>query len=208
MQPNGVFGKRYGDVFLVYPVDSGVQAVVYTTFPLNDCPAELWSGLDPAAIAAEHGAAAALLDGPRCWLASRVEQVPQDPPATKTFGGIEMRHQATLGLPSSFLNSLNPEPYAVNEVSRNVVLVFDAGREIYELVDPYRRRWVMQSWSQGMDVNLSLDDLAGLERRLALPPGWTYQHRTLSSPLRVDATTNDVPAMLDNLGNLYSLETD
>ncbi len=58
-----------------------------------------------------------------------------------------------------------------------------------------------------MDVNLSLGDLAGLERRLALPPGWTYQHRTLSSPLRVDTTTHDVPAILDNLGNLYSLET-
>jgi hypothetical protein len=52
-------GKRYGEVLLVEIGDSGPQATVYNSFPLNDCPAELWSALDPQAIAKEHGAAAA-----------------------------------------------------------------------------------------------------------------------------------------------------
>lgn len=53
-------GKRYGEVLLVEVGESGPQATVYNSFPLNDCPAELWSKLDPQAIAAENGAAAAL----------------------------------------------------------------------------------------------------------------------------------------------------
>lgn len=36
---------------------------MYNSFPLNDCPAELWSKLDAQAIAKEHGAATALLNG-------------------------------------------------------------------------------------------------------------------------------------------------
>lgn len=207
-QLSGVFGKRYGEIFLVYPGEPEPQAFVYTTFPLNDCPPELWSALAPESIADEHGAAAALLDGPRCWLVSRIEQMTQASPITAIFGGIEMRQQASIVLTSSFMSSLQPKPYAVNTVNRHIVLIFDAGQEIYELIDPYRQRWVMQSWSQNMDINLSLGDLPALDGRLALPPGWTYQRRKLTSPLRLDTTTHDAPAIVDNLGNHYSLEND
>ena len=33
-----VFAKRYGEVLLVRACDSGPEATVYNTFPLNDCP--------------------------------------------------------------------------------------------------------------------------------------------------------------------------
>ncbi|MGV2585597.1 UNVERIFIED_CONTAM: hypothetical protein K7Z70_25890, partial [Mycobacterium avium subsp. hominissuis] len=88
-------GKRYGEVLLVTPGEAGPQATVYNSFPLNDCPAELWSALDPHAIAKEHGAAMALLNGPRYWLMNGIEKQPQGPRITKTFGGIEMIQQAT-----------------------------------------------------------------------------------------------------------------
>jgi hypothetical protein len=53
-----------------------------------------------------------------------------------------MIKQATVAL-----SSMNPAPYTVNEVSRNTVFVFNAGEEIYELIDPEGQRWVMQTWS-------------------------------------------------------------
>ena len=62
-----VFGKRYGEVLLVRVAKSGPEATVYNTFPLNDCPAELWDTLDAQTIAAEN-VAAALLNVPRYWL--------------------------------------------------------------------------------------------------------------------------------------------
>ena len=72
MMIEDVFGKRYGEVLLVRIADSGPEATVYNTFPLNDCPAELWDRLDAQAIAADNGAAAALLNGPRYWLMSSI----------------------------------------------------------------------------------------------------------------------------------------
>jgi hypothetical protein len=200
---NDLSGKRYGEVLLVEIGESGPQATVYNSFPLNDCPAELWSALDPQAIAAEHGAAAALLNGPRYWLMNDIEKEPQGPQVTKNFGGIEMIQQATVQL-----SSMNPAPYTVNEVSRNTVFVFDAGEEVYELIDPDGKRWVMQTWSQVADPNLSRADLPGLAGRLNLPRGWTYQPRVLTDTLRVDTKTRPAHVTQDDLTNSYSLEFD
>ena len=57
---------------------------------------------------------------------------------------------------------MNPAPYTANQVHRHTVFTFDAGEEIYELHDPALRRWVMQTWSQIVDPNLSRADLPGL----------------------------------------------
>ncbi|OBG40550.1 hypothetical protein A5672_13880 [Mycobacterium alsense] len=195
-------GKRYGEVLLVTPGEAGPQATVYNSFPLNDCPAELWSALDPHAIAAENGAAAALLNGPRYWLMNAIEKQQQGPQITKNFGGIEMIQQATV-----LLSSMNPAPFTVNKVSRNTVFVFNAGEEVYELIDPRGRRWVMQTWSQVADPDLKREDLPGLAGRLDLPSGWSYQSRVLTSELRVDTTTQAAEVLQDNLTNSYSLET-
>ena len=197
-----VFGKRYGEVLLVHVTETGPEATVFNSFPLNDCPQDLWSRLDPQAIATETGATAALLNGPRYWLMSAIEKAAGGTPEKKTFGGIEMLRQATVQL-----SSMNPAPYAVNKVSRNTAFVFDAGRPVFELIDPPGQRWVMQTWSQTVDPALSLDDLPGLAGRLRLPPGWSYQSRTLTHPLRVDTTTNDAHVIQDDLANSYSLET-
>ncbi|CPR04464.1 hypothetical protein BN971_00431 [Mycobacterium bohemicum DSM 44277] len=196
-------GKRYGEVLLVTPGEAGPQATVYNSFPLNDCPDELWSALDAHAIASENGAAAALLNGPRYWLMNAIEKKQQGPEIRKTFGGIEMIQQATV-----LLSSMNPAPYVPNRVSRHTVFVFNAGEEIYELIDPQGRRWVMQTWSQVADPKLSRADLPGLASRLDLPPGWNYQPRKLTSELRVDTRTQAAEVLQDNLTNSYSLETD
>jgi len=87
------------------------------------------------------------------------------------------------------------------------VFTFDAGREIYELVDPDGRRWVMQTWSQTVDPALSLSDLPGLASRLSLPDDWTYRPRTPTSSLRVDTTSQDACVRQDDLANSYSLQT-
>jgi hypothetical protein len=196
-------GQRYGEVLLVTPGEAGPQANVYNSFPLNDCPAELWSALDPHAIATENGAAAALLNGPRYWLMNQIEKRSQVPQLTKSFGGIEMTLQATV-----LLSSMNPAPYTANTVSRHTVFVFNAGEEVYELHDPNGNRWVMQTWSQAVDPNLSRADLPKLADRLNLPEGWSYQPRVLTEELRVDTTSRAAQVTQDDLTNSYSLVTD
>jgi hypothetical protein len=196
-----VFDKRYGEVLLVKAGQDGPQAEVYCSFPLNDCPAQLWAELDAEAIAKEHGAVAALLNGPRHWLMSSIEKHPQGQPDTKTFGGIDMMRQATVAL-----SSMSPAPYTVNRVDRRTVFNFDAGRPVFELVDPQGQRWVMQTYSQGVDANLTLAGLPDLAARLALPDGWRYETHTLTERLSVDTTTCDAQVTQDNLANSYSLE--
>jgi hypothetical protein len=44
------------------------QAIVYNSFPLNNCPSELWDKLDADSIAKGNDAVAALLNGPRYCL--------------------------------------------------------------------------------------------------------------------------------------------
>lgn len=195
-----VFGKRYGEVLLVRMAASGPEAVVYNSFPLNDCPAELWDALDAPAIAAENGAVTALLNGPRYWLMSHIAKRAGEPQPTRSFGGIEMIEQATVQLSSN-----NPQPYSVNKVDRRAVFTFDAGRPVFELVDADGRRWVMQTWSRVVDKNLTLDDLAGLGSRLSLPDGWRYETRTLTEPLVVDTTSTVAHVLQDELTNSYSL---
>ena len=195
-------GKRYGEVLLVTAGDAGPQATVYNSFPLNECPAGLWSALDPQAIATENAAAAALLNGPRYWLMNAIEKTPEGPRITKTFGGIEMLQQATV-----LLSSMNPAPYSVNEVSRHTVFVFNAGEQVYELIDPEGQRWVMQSWSQVCRPPTCPSRPARPGR-----PGSTcrreptYQPRVLTSELRIDTTTRAAHVTQDDLTNSYSLE--
>ena len=195
-----VFGKRYGEVLLVRMGASGPEATVYNSFPLNDCPAQLWDALDAAAIAAENGAVAALLNGPRYWLMSGIEKRAGEPQPTKSFGGIEMIEQACVQLSSN-----NPAPYSVNTVDRRAVFTFGAGRPVFELVDADGRRWVMQTYSQIVDETLTLSDLAGLGSRLNLPAGWRYETRTLTEPLVVDTTERPANVLQDDLTNSYSL---
>jgi hypothetical protein len=196
----GLSGKRYGEVLLVTPGEAGLQASVYNSFGLNDCPAELWSALDAKAIASENSAAAALLNGPRYWLMNEIEKLSQGPRIIKNFGGIDMALQA-----QTLLSGLNPAPYTANQVHRHTVFTFDAGEEIYELRDPALRRWVMQTWSQIVDPDLSRADLPGLGERLDLPEGWSFQVQTLTSPLRIDTTTHAAQVLQDDLANSYSL---
>ena len=201
-QSGDVFGKRYGEVLLVRMSESGPEATVYNSFPLNDCPAEQWNALDAEAIARENGAVAALLNGPRYWLMSRIGKKAAGPQPTQSFGGIDMIEQATVQLASN-----NPQPYNVNKVDRRAVFTFDAGRPVFELVDPDGQRWVMQTWSQVVDNNLTLDDLTGLASRLNPPQGWRYETRTLTEPLTVDTTETVAHVLQDELTNSYTLQS-
>jgi hypothetical protein len=199
---NDLSGQRYGEVLLVTRGEAGPQANVYNSFPLNDCPAELWSALDAHAIAAENGAAAALLNGPRYWLMNSIEKEQQGIQMRKTFGGIEMILQATV-----LLSSMEPAPYTANKVTRHTVFVFNAGEEIYELQDPHGHRWVMQTWSQVVDPELTRKDLPGLAGRLKLPDGWSFRTQVLTEDLRVDTTSRAAQVTQDDLTNSYSLVT-
>ena len=142
----------------------------------------------------------ALLNGPRYWLMSSIGKVDRESMVRKLFGGLEMNRQATVAL-----NSMTPGPYNMNMVDRKAVFTFDAGREIYELVDADGQRWVMQTYSQTVDKNLNLSDPPGLASRLSLPPWMELRGAPPTAPLVVDTTGRDACVTQDDLANSYSL---
>lgn len=195
-------GVRYGEVLAVYLRDEGLQAEVYGTQMLNDCPQELWEGLDPAAIAQEMGAVFVKLNGPRHWmldgLGSKVAVVE---PVFRDFNGITMRRIATVDIGTS------PQamPYTVRHVNRGATFFFDAGKPVYELVDPDGTAYVMQAYCIGVDPTITAESLPALGERLQLPEGWTYRTRVLDEELVVDTTDHLATVIQDELENTYTL---
>lgn len=197
-------GERYCEVLVITPVDGSVNAEVYNSWPLNTCPEDLWTALDPAALAAENDAPLVLLNGPRYWLMDSVEKSDTSEMMKASFGGIDMYRQATVDVgPMSDAMT----PYTTRVVERSTVFTFNVGQTVYELTAPTGEAYVMQSWSQTVDPTLDEADLPELGTRLALPAGWTYSSRTLTSPLRVDTTITAARVLQDDLQNSYSLET-
>jgi hypothetical protein len=200
-------GKRYCEILLVSKGEASLQASVYTTFPLSDCPEAAWKALDTKAIATQQHAVAALANGPRFWLMDSIEKVRKTPKtSTVTFGGLEMKKEATVDItPADIAGSR--AGFVAHSVNRTAAFVYNPGRTIYELTDDQGHHYVMQSWSRQIVPDLSQGDLVDLAPRLTLPAGWSYGSRVLSTTLVVQTEDHPATVLQDNLMNSYSMET-
>jgi len=199
---DGIRGVRYGEVLAVYQRDGGLQAEVWGTQMLNECPQELWGALDPNAIAGEMGALLVKLNGPRHWVIDGIGQkVAVVEPELRDFGGLTMRRIATVDLG----DNPAPTPYRERKVNRGAVFFFDRGKPVYELVGPGGVAYVMQAYCIGVDPTLTEADLPGLGGRLSLPDGWSYRTRVLDEELKVDTRHSVATVLQDELENSYTL---
>ncbi|MEZ5568875.1 MAG: haloalkane dehalogenase [Halioglobus sp.] len=199
------YNLRYCEILLVSSGDEGLEAQVYNTLGLNDCLQQQWDALDAGAVASEFGAIAAAKNGPRYWLLDLITPLDDGEPPPgfgeiETFGGLDMRLVAILSLAGG--EAPENAPYTVIEVQRNTLFRFVAGRRIYELRDPEGGLYVMQSMSQIVDPQLQISDLATLDERLDLPPGWHFSTRILENDLQLEAA-GLAEVLVDDLANTY-----
>lgn len=193
---------RYGEVLTVFARDGRFEAEVFGTQLLNDCPQALWETLDATAIAAETGAIAAKLNGPRYWtLDAFGQKVAVADPVLRDFNGITMRRIATVDLGE--IPKLGP--YTETKVNRGVIFFWDAGQTVHELVNPEGLAYVMQALCIGVDPSMSPESLLTLGDRLALPDGWSYRTRVLEEELIVDTTATIATVLQDEFENSYTL---
>ena len=143
-----------------------------------------------------------VLNGPRYWMMDEIKAAGSTVNQTKaSFGGIEMNLRATveLGLIQQLFGS---KLFSPNEIIRTTAFVYRAGSPIYELTSPKGEVYVMQSYSQIVNPNLTMGDLPDLAKQLKLPAGWSYQSRVLEQELSLVA--NGIAYVLqDNLSNSY-----
>ncbi len=194
-------GNRYGEVLAAFLTEGGLKADVYGTQMINDCPQELWEQLDAEAIKVELDALLVKLNGPRYWLLDGLgAKVQTVEPVMREFGGIMMRRIAELDL------GMNPVqvPFTERHVNRGAIFFFDAGKPVYELVNPEGINYVMQAYCVGVDPTLTEDGLAQLGDRLDLPEGWTYRTRVLEEELIIDTSDRLATVLQDEFENTYS----
>jgi hypothetical protein len=199
---DGLRDVRYGEVFLVRGMENGFVAEVWNTLGLNDCPQDSWDELDRTAIASEHGALIAILNGPRHWLLDAIENVPPADRRVTTFGSIDMFLAASLDLGGDLPT---PTPYTERKVRRNTVWEWSAGRTVHELVTATGDRYVMQAYCLAVDPELTEPALVDIAPHLDLPRGWKFESRQLSEPLRVSARDGVGVVEQDDLHNTYHL---
>lgn len=195
-------GVRYGEVLAVFLRDDKLQAEVYGTQMLNDCPEELWSTLVADEIAREMGALFVKLNGPRHWMLDGLgTKVAPVAPVMREFNGLMTRRIAVVDLG----NNPQSTPYSERHVDRGAMFYFDAGKPVYELVRPDGVAYVMQARCIGVDPHMTEESLETLGSRLALPNGWTYRTRVLDAELVVDTTSHVATVLQDEFENTYTL---
>jgi hypothetical protein len=178
---------RYCEVIPVTVQGETVISEVYNTLGLNFCPAELWDVLTEEEVNREYGSVSAKLNGPRHWvideLAASASSVTGE---TFTFGGILMALRGTIetkvGDPT-----VGDQLYVPNQVQRDTIYTYDAGKPVFELTSPEGDVYIMQSYAQIIDEALTIDDLPFLGDRLQLPAGWIYSTRTLAQDFHLDS---------------------
>ena len=195
-------GVRYGEVLAVMSRDEKLQADVYGTQMINDCPAELWDTLNADEIAKDMGALFVKLNGPRYWMLDGLgTKVAFVEPVMREFNGLMMRRIATVDLGDTPASLSYEERY----VNRGAVFFFDAGSVVYELINPEGKAYIMQAYCVGVDPTLNQSNLGDLAGRLKLPVGWIFRSRILDEELVVDTTDHPATVVQDELENTYTL---
>jgi hypothetical protein len=205
--PKELRNVRYCEIIPVTRKERTLTAWVYNTLGLNDCPAAEWNALTEEQVNEAYGSVSAKLNGPRYWVIDQLVASSSSNTGERfTFGGIEMELRASIDTKLRE-GTVGEEFYVPNEVQRNTVYTYKAGRSVYELTSPEGDVYIMQSYAQIKDKSLTIDDLASLGSKLSLPEGWTYSTRTLTERDYELVTTGLAYVINDDFYNSYQRRT-
>lgn len=179
---------RYCELVFNYG-DNGSD--IYSTSPLAECSVDWWDNLDLEAVAEEFGADNVTKNGPQNWTMDQVGVLASEP---VDVAGVDMVFGAhlppgTLGTPA----------YEVFSPAKTQNLVWDAGKPVYELVDPNGTVYVMQGYKVPQDELATLAD-----NMTELPDGWEYRVENLTDDLVMNLTPDEpIPSTTDEFDQIY-----
>ena len=139
-----------------------------------------------------------VLNGPRYFVMDR--NALRNPGKVQSFDGLQMRLLAEVEMHPAADKRV---PYTENTVQRQSQYVYEKGKNVYELVAPDGRTYIMQSYSQEIDKGLDEPALASLAGRLKLPQGWQYRVRKLDQDMVVRNSGTEAYVLQDELRNSY-----
>jgi hypothetical protein len=190
------------EIFLMKEQEGKLEALVYNTTPLNDCPPAKFDAIDAGKLAKESGSDVAWKNPRRFWMMDRLTVTLVGEP--RAFDGLQFNFVAKMQMPPNFKPGEGQAGFAYQptQIRRVNTYVFEKGKPVFLLRSPDQRTWVMQTYTTHTDPTLTEADLPGLGKRLKLPAGWSFKAVKLDKDLVIDTkgVANIVP---DNLENMY-----
>lgn len=210
--PSEVRDYPYCELIPDTVADGVITEHVFNTLGFNTCPKDQWSGITEQMVIdaynAQYGstgqATSATLNGRRHWVLDSIKSNGGVTSSTDTLtvNGMELGLKAVLTTPVGDA-TIGTNAYEVSTVQRNTTYVFKAGRKVYELIDPKKNVYVMQSYTDAM-APLTLKKLDYIGKYNQLPEGWKYRVRTLKKDLNLTAAGN-TSIVNDYFRNTYQI---
>ena len=170
---------------------------IYNTSASDGCPDDKWKAMDTTALAADHGAKRAQLNGPKFWAMDEQTIALGE---TKTFGGIDARYGATLPL-SAIGSGEGADPYIPYISAKTQTMVFKAGSPVYELVDSDGNAYALNAYGPKVRDG----DPANLAEQLSPAEGWRFRVSTPDADLTIEGSTKTPVDMVgDDMHQYYT----
>lgn len=195
-------GYAQCEIFLMKNEAGNLEALVYNTTGLNDCPPAKYDPMDAKVLAQKTQSDVVWKNPRRFWMMDHLTfSIIGDP---RDFDGLSFNLAAKMQMPPGFDTSKDQSsqaysPMKIHRVSRYEFL---AGRMVFMLRSPDNHTFVMQTYTNHVDRSLTEDKLPDLGKRLKLAAGWQFKAKTLDKNLVINTTglANIVP---DDLANMY-----
>jgi hypothetical protein len=197
---SGVRNARYCEIIPIVRQGLHLEATVYNTLGLNDCPASAWNGISEDAMKKRFGAVTVLMNGPRYFIMDQITASGASKSGkTIEVQGLKLTERATIDI--GLLDLLH-RPYREETINRDTTYRFKAGRPLFMLKAPAGSRYAMQAYAQIVDKTLTYDDLPKLGSKLKLPAGWSYSATSPDKDLVLGAG-GKATVVQDDLDNTY-----
>jgi hypothetical protein len=174
----------------------------YNSTGTDICTPERFAGLDKAKIISETGAREVFLNPSRRWTFDQLD-VYEDG-VERTFGGIKMTWMGVVPV-EELEKGVTKGHYVPGYIFRNNQYTFKKGREIHILDAPDGEVFVMQSFTNFKQKEVTIDNARNLGSILTLPPGWKFRSVVLDRDLIVNQKrTNGLAHVFqDDMLNAY-----
>ncbi len=201
-------GYAQGEIFLLKKQEDHLDALVYNTTGLNQCPPELFDAIDVDALAGETGSDAVWKNPRRWWVMDHLRIALVGEP--REFQGLRFNCMANMQMPADFTPEAGGQAalrYRPGQIGRVSTYEYLAGNTVQLLRSPEGVTWVMQTYTNHKAADLTMDDLPQLGQRLQLADGWQFKAKTLDRNLVLD-TKGLAHIVADDLEDMYQGCTD
>ena len=195
-------GLAQCELFLMQSEAGKLEALVYNTTGLNDCPPRKYDPMDAKVLAQKTQSDVVWKNPRRFWMMDHLTFSLVGEP--RDFDGLPFNFVAKMQMPAGFDASKDQSAHAYVPMKIHRVTTYEylKGKLVFLLQSPDGHTWVMQTYTNHVDHSLKEADLPNLGQRLKLPDGWQFKAKVLDRNLIINTTglANIVP---DNLANMY-----